>query len=161
MVHHKQTSVGQLKPDHLHLPGGLLPPRILMPEEEVSAGPEGDGGYGASGSQFSFIISVLSDVVIAIFIPAVRTQAQFTKQPSPGPCQQGRVPTFLQRDRCHEQPLLWVCKGRRASSGSAEEPSLKHFHSILSCLIVCFKMELTKSSQKLILGFSRFMCVNL
>lgn len=68
MVHQKQTSVGQLKPDHLHLPRGLFPPRILVPEEEVSTGPKGDRSYGAPGSQFSFIISVLTNVVTAIFI---------------------------------------------------------------------------------------------
>lgn len=93
VVHHKQTSVGQLKPDHVHLPGRLPPPRILMPEEEVSAGPKGDRGYGAPGSQFPFIISVLTDVVTAIFVPAMRKQARCTKRPSPGTCQNPCYPT--------------------------------------------------------------------
>lgn len=81
VVHHKQTSVGQWKPNHLHPPGGIFPSRILVSEEEVSAGPKGDRGDGAPRGQFSFIISVLTNVVTAIFIPAVRKQACFTEYP--------------------------------------------------------------------------------
>ena len=74
--------MGQLEPDHCQPPGRVLPPGILMPEEEVSAGPKGDRGDGAPGSQFSLIIPVLTNVVLAVFVPAVREQAEFTEQSS-------------------------------------------------------------------------------
>ena len=57
-----------------------------MPEEEVSASPKGDRGDGAPRSQFSLIISVLTNVVMAVFVPAVRKQAEFTEQPSVETC---------------------------------------------------------------------------
>ena len=59
--------MGQLEPDHLQPPGRVLPPGILMPEDEVSAGPKGDRGDWAPGSQFSLIIPVLANVVLAVF----------------------------------------------------------------------------------------------
>lgn len=74
--------MGQLEPDHRQPPGGVLPPRILMPEEEVPAGPKGDRGDGAPGSQFSLIIPVLTNVVLAVFVPAVRKRAESTEQSS-------------------------------------------------------------------------------
>lgn len=40
-----------------------------MPEEEVSAGPKGDGGDGAPGSQLSLVIPVLTNVVMAVLVP--------------------------------------------------------------------------------------------
>lgn len=82
-LHHQQTPVGQLEPDHLHPPGGAFASRVFVPEEEVSAGPKGDGGDGAARSQFSFIISMFPNVVTAIFVPTVRKQAQVKEQPSP------------------------------------------------------------------------------
>lgn len=79
VVHHEQAPVGQRQPDHRHPPGGAFPTGILMPEDKVSAGTKGDRGDGAPRGQFSFIISVLPNVVTAIFIPAMRKQAQCIK----------------------------------------------------------------------------------
>ena len=72
--------MGQLEPDHLQPPGRVLPPGILMPEDEVSAGPKGDRGDGAPGSQCSLVIPVLANVVLAVFVPAVRKRVEFTVQ---------------------------------------------------------------------------------
>ena len=75
--------MSQLQPDHPQPPGGLLAPGVLMPEEEGSAGPKGDGGDGAPGSQLSLVIPVLTNVVMAVLVPAVRKQAKLMHQPSP------------------------------------------------------------------------------
>lgn len=41
-----------------------------MAEDEVPAGTEGQRGNGAARKQLPLVISMLSDVVVAIFIPA-------------------------------------------------------------------------------------------
>lgn len=76
VVHHEEASMGQLQPDHLHCPPGSLPSRVFVPEKEVSASAKGDRSDGAAGGQFSFIVSVLPNVVTAIFVPVVQRQSQ-------------------------------------------------------------------------------------
>lgn len=133
-LHHQQTPVGQLQPDHVHPPGGVFPSRVFVPEEEVSAGPKGDGGDGAPGVQFSFVIPVFPDVVTAIFVPAARKPAQVTERPSP-------------RARQHRSRRL--PQGCRACSASTGEPRPGAVHFIgQSRLITCFKSQQLTEAPK-------------
>lgn len=86
--------MGQRKPDCLHPPGRVFPSSILVPKEEVSAGPKGHGGNRAPRSQLSLVISVLANVVSAIFIPATGERARPRNSTPQGvPALQG--PRFL------------------------------------------------------------------
>lgn len=102
-----------------------------MPEAEVSAGTKGDRGDGAPGRQLSLVVSMLPNVVTAIFVPRVREQARLSSgQP------------VIQRRR-RRLVFLWRAPGE-ASPGSADEAGLGHPHQVTSCL----KAAHTKSSRK-------------
>lgn len=69
-VHHQQTAMIQLQLDWCDSSGGGFAPRSPMAEDEVPAGTEGYRGNGAARKQLPLVVSMLSDVVVAIFIPA-------------------------------------------------------------------------------------------
>lgn len=117
VVQQQQASVGQLQPDHLHPPAPVLSSAVPVPQDEVPASTEGDRGDRAPWGQFSFIISVLPNVVTAIFIPAVGKQTQHRRNASPSAHQHCRFLIFLQYEPvCQVWPSMpCFCKALRSS----------------------------------------------
>lgn len=68
-VHEEEASVSQLQLHRLHLSPGCFPPSVSVPEDEVTRCPQRDGGNGANGVQLPFIITVLTHVIQAVFVP--------------------------------------------------------------------------------------------
>lgn len=69
VFHEEQAAVGQLQGDPARAWHPSLAAVIAVPEHEIPAGPEGHGGDGAAGNQLLLIITVLPDVVQAVFVP--------------------------------------------------------------------------------------------
>lgn len=68
-VHEEQASMSQLQFYRLNLPWCLFSPGISVPEDEVPRSSQRDGGDGTEWVQLPFVISVLTHVVLPVFVP--------------------------------------------------------------------------------------------
>lgn len=73
VLHHQQAPMGQLQLDGLDVACCILPSGSAVPEDKVPASSEGHGCNGTAGNQFPLVISMLTYVVLTIFVPVKRT----------------------------------------------------------------------------------------
>lgn len=71
-VHEEQASVSELQLHGFNLSVARFAPSISVPEDEVSWRSKRDGGDGTEGVQLLFVITVLTHVILSIFIPGVQ-----------------------------------------------------------------------------------------
>lgn len=74
--------MSELQLHRFNLPPGCFSPSISVPENKVSCRSERDRGDGTEGVQLFFIITVLSHVILAIFIPGGEEEKNSTCSPN-------------------------------------------------------------------------------
>lgn len=62
--------MSELQLHRFDLSVALFSPSISVPEDKVSWSSQGDGGDGTEGVQLLFIITMLTHVIVTIFVPA-------------------------------------------------------------------------------------------
>lgn len=71
-VHEKKAPMGQFQLHRLYRKFLWLFASVSMPEQEVTCSSERHRGNGARRVQLALVVSVLPDVILAVFIPAER-----------------------------------------------------------------------------------------